>query len=354
MTDERIRKLERVAHGGTVEERARLIGERLRSGVLVLERLQLAAALGHEAAMAVTDGKCSVVRGPKDLLRWGKAVCVRAAASVALVTLRDFEAEFPSNDFPREWLNATAFHLLCPSAVTLKMIPLVLTPYITGCRDPAFEAARAAARAAQTSGPDDGRRSGSLAAEGLSWARESARSHKTADPWVQACGALSDWALGVHDDLLEHLLAMSPDRKAEKAHASWPRAASWPRQAIYHGTPKRARESIAKEMIALDKAYRKEHGVGLPDAMISALATFVAGDVGRIRDVEQRVIGDWRTVFCEIVKQVGGGEAPRPKARTRTVEVGDRVGAPAVSESVSATRPKGKKKVSRKGRERHG
>lgn len=54
MTDQRLRRLEReVAASPSPESEAALLRERLRAGTLSLERLELAAYCGHEAALAI-------------------------------------------------------------------------------------------------------------------------------------------------------------------------------------------------------------------------------------------------------------------------------------------------------------
>lgn len=59
MTDQRLRRLEReVAASPSLESEAALLRERLRAGALSLERLELAAYCGHEAALDVVGRTC--------------------------------------------------------------------------------------------------------------------------------------------------------------------------------------------------------------------------------------------------------------------------------------------------------
>lgn len=80
MTDERARDLERdVARTGTVMDRAALLRARVRGGALPPERLELAAYLGHDAALAATGWSCRDAQGC-DLMRDQPPMWCRACA----------------------------------------------------------------------------------------------------------------------------------------------------------------------------------------------------------------------------------------------------------------------------------
>lgn len=125
MTDQRLRRLERdAAASPSPESEAALLRERLRAGTLSLERLELAAYCGHEAALDVVGRTCDRIhpgcphgdlclccgchegvplgvddcwRGKRmhvlvsdfaaGLSRWGPAVQVRAAVAAARAAL---------------------------------------------------------------------------------------------------------------------------------------------------------------------------------------------------------------------------------------------------------------------------
>lgn len=89
MGDERLRQLERRwLETKALDDEAGLLTERVRSGVLLRERLELAAFCGHPAACAALGTEQPEV--PEDLeawgdafARWGRESCVRAMIAAA-------------------------------------------------------------------------------------------------------------------------------------------------------------------------------------------------------------------------------------------------------------------------------
>ncbi|MBX3467827.1 MAG: hypothetical protein KF878_13165 [Planctomycetes bacterium] len=88
-TDERLRRLHRATAGlGTDADRARLLVERVRAGVLSPERVRLAAAFGHRVACLAVGGRAPVedvgALADLDLGPEARARVALAAARVAL------------------------------------------------------------------------------------------------------------------------------------------------------------------------------------------------------------------------------------------------------------------------------
>lgn len=110
--DDRGRALERQAAAGDPDAEAALLVHRQRTGDLPPGRLELAAHLGHPAALRALDRKAR--REPQDDLAWmvalepwGAPVVVRALVSATRVVLPSFEALAPGDDRPRRALEAT-------------------------------------------------------------------------------------------------------------------------------------------------------------------------------------------------------------------------------------------------------
>jgi hypothetical protein len=98
--DRRLQELlQRLAQDASPEDEAAWIAERLRSGDLTHDSLELAAYLGSEPALAVLPAGALGDQAPKrgvrtfvkNLRPWGRSVCLRAAiaATRLLVTERD-------------------------------------------------------------------------------------------------------------------------------------------------------------------------------------------------------------------------------------------------------------------------
>ncbi len=94
MTDEALRGLERRwRETGAVEDEAAFLAQRVRSGGLSRGALQVAAHLGHEAALAVVGhvAEPAELADPaqraEGLVRWGQAVCVRFCIACAEAVL---------------------------------------------------------------------------------------------------------------------------------------------------------------------------------------------------------------------------------------------------------------------------
>ena len=129
MTDSTMRALSRKGDLLSLAERTRLLSERVRSGELSHLRVEWAARLGHEAALAVT-GRPHVER-MIDWTSWGdrehaiRSVCellhdhwrrplVAFASDCAERVLPIYEARNKSKA-PREALNAARAWVACPS-----------------------------------------------------------------------------------------------------------------------------------------------------------------------------------------------------------------------------------------------
>lgn len=119
MADERLRRLERAAAGGEPEAVARLLGARLRAGELDPARLDLLLHLGDPAArLAAGGGPAGEEPDPqpwvKELRRWGKEPCVRAACAITGAALPLEEAAHPEDGRRRRALEAAGAWLACP------------------------------------------------------------------------------------------------------------------------------------------------------------------------------------------------------------------------------------------------
>ena len=124
--DARLRSLRRRSETtGALEDEAALLRERSRAGDLDRERLELAAWLGHPAAVSVVGRQapddlelllCSfehlLQHGP-GLGRWGKEACVRAALATGRLALGRWRALVGNDEsvvqairYSEEWLSA--------------------------------------------------------------------------------------------------------------------------------------------------------------------------------------------------------------------------------------------------------
>lgn len=94
MSDQHLRELERAALGGHVDDRARLLRERVRTGGLTRERLELAAWCEDPRALLLTGYLVEQALVPwlKYLSRWPDAP-LRAAIAAAWVVVRDWRCE---------------------------------------------------------------------------------------------------------------------------------------------------------------------------------------------------------------------------------------------------------------------
>lgn len=114
MSDERLRDLElRRRHTGSVEDEARLLLERVRSGALPRRSLELAGVCGHPAALLAlprsgSDADRTLADLEAALVQHGGLVCARAAVAIALLS-----AELA--DLPRRnALERCEDYLACP------------------------------------------------------------------------------------------------------------------------------------------------------------------------------------------------------------------------------------------------
>lgn len=126
MTDERRRELER---SDDVEDRARLLVERVRAGDLAADRLRLAAYLGHAGARLAVEGESwepptgGLRAWVSGLVRYGKEARVRAALAICEAVVVEPRGEVEPTrpwrrvgepDFARAAVDAVRAWLACP------------------------------------------------------------------------------------------------------------------------------------------------------------------------------------------------------------------------------------------------
>ena len=120
MSDARLRELERRwKRSKAVEDEAALLAERVRVGELDQNMLDLAARLGHPAAILSVAG----IHSSKDLwielwveraVAFSREASVRAAIACAKEVLSIFETEYPQNLGPRRAIEAAVKWVRCP------------------------------------------------------------------------------------------------------------------------------------------------------------------------------------------------------------------------------------------------
>jgi hypothetical protein len=89
--------------GGSVEDEARWLVDRVRTRTLEVEALQLAACCDHPAAQQALAGlgvEASPTTWVTDVRRWGPAVCLRAALFAARRALPAWESAFAADERP--------------------------------------------------------------------------------------------------------------------------------------------------------------------------------------------------------------------------------------------------------------
>ncbi|HZU99422.1 MAG TPA: hypothetical protein VFF73_22125 [Planctomycetota bacterium] len=183
MTDDRLREAERVyQETGSPRDEARLLTERLRAGVLPEVRLELAATLGHEAALLAlarprTPRTHSLPRVLLALERFGREVVARAALAAARRTAANSGADREG----AACLAAVEEWLACPCERHLALV----APWLESNVDPAEYLAAAVAA---------GRETLAELCQGLEQGRYATEPHSVLVAAVRR--ALVPWALG--------------------------------------------------------------------------------------------------------------------------------------------------------------
>jgi hypothetical protein len=124
MSDEQLRELERRwRETGAVEDEARFLAERARAGRLSRDKLELAAYLGHRAALSAierTNPPWDPSSGPswleevvRGLRAWSKEAGVRAAIAASRTAMKQWEARYGEED-PARALDLAEGWLACP------------------------------------------------------------------------------------------------------------------------------------------------------------------------------------------------------------------------------------------------